>query len=191
MRAGARRSRRATSSPQQGEELFRSLGCSGCHAPIERARARLAGLYGRAVHLSRRPHRDGRRRLYPRFHFAAEARCRRRLPADHAELSRAARRRPIIRLIAYIKSLPTTVRAQARRTPNDRRHTRRLPPAEAGGESYLNDGHTLASWLTTTDHKRIAILYALAITVFFFIGGGAIGVVRLELLSPRAAADRR
>ena len=27
------------------------------------------------------------------------------------------------------------------------------------------------SWLTTTDHKRIAILYALSITFFFFIGG--------------------
>ena len=31
------------------------------------------------------------------------------------------------------------------------------------------------SWLGTTDHKRIAILYALSITVFFFIGGVAIG----------------
>ena len=40
------------------------------------------------------------------------------------------------------------------------------------------------SWLTTTDHKRIAILYALSITFFFFIGGVAIGVVRLELLTP-------
>ena len=33
---------------------------------------------------------------------------------------------------------------------------------------YLRAGSTLASWLTTTDHKRIAILYALTITVFFF-----------------------
>ena len=38
--------------------------------------------------------------------------------------------------------------------------------------------------MTTTDHKRIAILYALSITVFFFIGGVAIGLVRLELISP-------
>jgi cytochrome c oxidase subunit 1 len=50
--------------------------------------------------------------------------------------------------------------------------------------SYLEAGHTLSSWLTTTDHKRIAILYALTITVFFFIGGIAIGIVRLELMSP-------
>jgi cytochrome c oxidase subunit I len=53
--------------------------------------------------------------------------------------------------------------------------------------SYLDAGHTLKSWLTTTDHKRIGILYALAITVFFFIGGIAIGLVRLELMNPKGA----
>ncbi|HEY6027626.1 MAG TPA: cytochrome c oxidase subunit I [Pseudolabrys sp.] len=51
-------------------------------------------------------------------------------------------------------------------------------------ENYLQAGHTLASWLTTTDHKRIAILYAFAITFFFFIGGLAVGLIRLELMSP-------
>ena len=59
-----------------------------------------------------------------------------------------------------------------------------VPPLDAGGESYLDEGHTILSWLTTTDHKRIAILYALSITVFFFIGAVAIGLVRLELISP-------
>jgi cytochrome c oxidase subunit I len=59
-----------------------------------------------------------------------------------------------------------------------------VPPLDARGESYLEEGHTLTSWLTTSDHKRIAILYALSITVFFFIGGIAIGLVRLELVSP-------
>ncbi len=59
-----------------------------------------------------------------------------------------------------------------------------VPPLDASGESYLDEGHTILSWLTTTDHKRIAILYALSITVFFFIGGVAIGLVRLELISP-------
>jgi cytochrome c oxidase subunit I len=62
----------------------------------------------------------------------------------------------------------------------------RLPQAEPH-PSYLAEGHTLASWLLTTDHKRIAILYALAITTFFFIGGIAISVVRLELLTPHGA----
>jgi cytochrome c oxidase subunit 2 len=41
---------------RQGEALFRSLGCSGCHAPASRVHAPdLAGINGRIVHLS-----DGR-----------------------------------------------------------------------------------------------------------------------------------
>lgn len=54
-----------------------------------------------------------------------------------------------------------------------------------GEENYLTAGHTVWSWLTTTDHKRIAILYAFSITIFFFIGGFAIALVRLELLTPQ------
>jgi cytochrome c oxidase subunit 1 len=50
--------------------------------------------------------------------------------------------------------------------------------------SYLTDGLTLRSWLTTHDHKRIAILYAIAITGFFFIGGAAATIIRLELATP-------
>ncbi|HTI48224.1 MAG TPA: cytochrome c oxidase subunit I [Casimicrobiaceae bacterium] len=50
--------------------------------------------------------------------------------------------------------------------------------------SYLTEGTTLRSWLTTTDHKRIAILYAVSITVFFFIGGAAATFMRLELATP-------
>ena len=37
--------------------------------------------------------------------------------------------------------------------------------------------------LTETDHKRIAILYLISITFFFFIGSIAAGLVRLELTS--------
>jgi cytochrome c oxidase subunit I len=58
------------------------------------------------------------------------------------------------------------------------------PVEDIGAESYLDEGHTVLSWLGTTDHKRIAILYALSITVFFFIGGAAAALVRLELISP-------
>jgi cytochrome c oxidase subunit 1 len=49
---------------------------------------------------------------------------------------------------------------------------------------YLHDSHTITSWLTTTDHKRIGILFALSITLFFAVGAVAIGIVRLELLTP-------
>ncbi len=49
---------------------------------------------------------------------------------------------------------------------------------------YLNDGFTLKSWLLTGDHKRIAILYLISITLFFFIGGAFASMIRLELLTP-------
>ena len=50
--------------------------------------------------------------------------------------------------------------------------------------SYLADGTSLRSWLLTHDHKRIAILYALSITFFFFVGGAAATVIRIELATP-------
>jgi cytochrome c oxidase subunit I len=50
--------------------------------------------------------------------------------------------------------------------------------------SYLTEGFTLRSWLTTNDHKRIALLYAVAITAFFFVGGAAATLIRLELATP-------
>ncbi|MFA6240851.1 MAG: cbb3-type cytochrome c oxidase subunit I [Candidatus Hydrogenedentales bacterium] len=52
-------------------------------------------------------------------------------------------------------------------------------------KNYLNVKTTLASWLLTTDHKRIAILYLLSISVFFAAGGFFAGLIRLELLTPK------
>jgi cytochrome c oxidase subunit 1 len=49
---------------------------------------------------------------------------------------------------------------------------------------YLHHEHTLASWLFTTDHKRIGVLFAISITLFFFIGAVAMAVIRLDLLTP-------
>ena len=51
-------------------------------------------------------------------------------------------------------------------------------------ENYLNAGHGLKSWLLTVDHKRIALLYLISITFFFFIGGFFALLIRLELLTP-------
>src|SRR2546430_1420187 len=50
---------------------------------------------------------------------------------------------------------------------------------------YLNDGFGVRSWLLTTDHKRIALLYLVSITLFFFLGGVFALLIRLELLTPR------
>lgn len=52
-------------------------------------------------------------------------------------------------------------------------------------ENYLNVKHTIASWLLTGDHKRIAVLYLISISFFFFLGSVAAGLIRLELTSPQ------
>jgi cytochrome c oxidase subunit I len=59
------------------------------------------------------------------------------------------------------------------------------PPAAAPAPNYLNAGHTVASWLLTRDHKRIAILYLISLTFFFFVGGFFAVLIRLELLTPQ------
>src|SRR5512145_1995834 len=52
-------------------------------------------------------------------------------------------------------------------------------------EHYLNTRYGLRSWLLTTDHKRIALLYLASITFFFFVGGAAATLMRLELMTPQ------
>src|SRR5438128_9717875 len=59
------------------------------------------------------------------------------------------------------------------------------PPAPAPvREHYLNVRFGVKSWLLTLDHKRIAILYVVVITLMFFLGGLAATIVRLELMTP-------
>src|SRR5918993_243185 len=50
---------------------------------------------------------------------------------------------------------------------------------------YMNSGHTLRSWLLTKDHKRIAIMYLMSISVMFFIGGLFAVGIRFELATPQ------
>jgi cytochrome c oxidase subunit I len=52
---------------------------------------------------------------------------------------------------------------------------------------YLNVSYGWRSWLFTTDHKRIAWLYLLAITFFFFVGGAAATLMRLNLIEPQGS----
>src|SRR5438477_3504981 len=59
-------------------------------------------------------------------------------------------------------------------------------------EHYINTyqgraGHTCQTWLFTLDHKRIAILYLVSVTLMFFVGGLGALIVRLNLLSPHGA----
>ena len=47
--------------------------------------------------------------------------------------------------------------------------------------NYLSE-RTIRSWLLTTDHKRIGILYLFTILVFFTIASIAAAMMRIELL---------
>jgi cytochrome c oxidase subunit I len=58
------------------------------------------------------------------------------------------------------------------------------PPISASQPDYLNVNVGIKSWLFTTDHKRIALLYLGSITVMFFIGGFAALLMRIHLLEP-------
>ncbi len=57
-------------------------------------------------------------------------------------------------------------------------------PALEPKEHYLNVNYGIRSWLLTTDHKRIALLYMMSITFMFFVGGAFATIIRLELMTP-------
>ncbi|HUA17498.1 MAG TPA: cytochrome c oxidase subunit I [Bryobacteraceae bacterium] len=51
--------------------------------------------------------------------------------------------------------------------------------------NYLNAEYGWKSWLLTTDHKRIAVLYIISISAMFLLGGIFAMLIRLELLTPQ------
>src|SRR3984885_6873151 len=51
--------------------------------------------------------------------------------------------------------------------------------------NYLNVAHGWKSWLLTTDHKRIALLYLFSITLMFITGGTFAMLVRIHLTEPQ------
>jgi cytochrome c oxidase subunit 1 len=58
-------------------------------------------------------------------------------------------------------------------------------PGEFASVNYLTAARGVRSWLLTTDHKRIGILYLWTILVFFTIASIAAALMRLELLTPQ------
>ncbi|MEO8276522.1 MAG: cytochrome c oxidase subunit I [Thermoanaerobaculia bacterium] len=56
--------------------------------------------------------------------------------------------------------------------------------APAERPNFLNATHGLKSWLLTLDHKRVGILYLLAVSCYFLLGGIFAMLVRIELLTP-------
>jgi cytochrome c oxidase subunit I len=63
-----------------------------------------------------------------------------------------------------------------------------LPQAPSEPRStYLNASYGIKSWLLTTDHKRIALLYLVSITFMFVVGGVAATLMRIQLIEPTGA----
>ncbi|WP_404383763.1 cbb3-type cytochrome c oxidase subunit I [Caenispirillum salinarum] len=52
--------------------------------------------------------------------------------------------------------------------------------------NYIRAAYSLRSWLFSTDHKRIGVLYLISITLFFFLGALAAALIRLELFTAEA-----
>jgi len=52
--------------------------------------------------------------------------------------------------------------------------------------NYLNNGYSVWSWLFTKDHKRIAIMYLISVSIVFLLGGIYAAGIRLELLTPQS-----
>jgi cytochrome c2 len=122
----------------------------------------------------------------------------------------------VIALVEYIKNLDSDYRVQQTlNTPTCCRRAKAKRPAATKGPqarrardgeamsativslpdqstaripkmNYLTKENGLLSWLLTGDHKRIAILYLISISFFFFIGGALAGLIRLELLTPQS-----
>jgi hypothetical protein len=62
------------------------------------------------------------------------------------------------------------------------------PPRIEPRPNYLNVDYGWRSWLFTTDHKRIALLYLFSITAFFFVGGIFAVMMRINLLQPEGVS---
>ena len=59
--------------------------------------------------------------------------------------------------------------------------TEERPPSR---EDYLNTAFGVKSWLLTTDHKRIGLLYLFSILFYFTIAAIAAAMMRMELITP-------
>jgi len=50
--------------------------------------------------------------------------------------------------------------------------------------NYLTDGTTVMSWLNTRDHKRVGVMFLVAVIAAFFLGGIFALSLRMKLLQP-------
>ena len=193
---------------QNGERLFASMGCNACHYRQRRRRAGPASPASTArscswptasqVLVNDAYLRDAI--LNPSQHVTAGYAPI--MPTYQGQISEDG----LIDLVEYLKTLNTQLPR-----PADADHIGVRPGGASGArggetmsatsttilnlpdqstatvpkKNYITAEHGLLSWLLTGDHKRIAMLYLISITFFFFIGGAFAGLIRLELLTPQ------
>src|ERR1700761_9413827 len=158
---GAAGGRRSRASRRRAVPLARLLRLP--YAGLDGARARLARRLWQRGASDRGNDADRRRGLFARLHLGAGLHPGRRLSADHAEFHGLGERRPDRRArrlyqiadhgpgsgslgcIAAIVLVHGSTAMTDATLPF-------VPPLESYEESYLDEGHTILSWLTTTDH---------------------------------------
>ena len=179
---------------ERGAALFQQLACNTCHLDTGQGRGpSLKDIFGKPVELADGSSVDGRRSLPARVDPQLAGEDRQGVPAADADVpgthqrggpGRAHRARQIDVAQRHgdggrpaappAPGAAGTARERCRPAGAAARiesegimdATRTLPALH-----YLNNGHGLASWLLTKDHKRIAIMYLISISVFFFLGG--------------------
>ena len=172
-----RRRDRARRWPRRGSSSSSSHDCAGCHRGSQIVHApRLEGVYGHPVPIQqgndvRFVTADDR---YIRDSILLpKSRGRRRLRAGDAVVRGADQRADLLKILAYIKSIGEQgAGPMSRDRPSSSRKT-------------ISRRTRSRSWLLTTDHKRIGLLYMVSITFFFFVGGAAATLIRLELMTPQ------
>ncbi len=60
----------------------------------------------------------------------------------------------------------------------------RFKPSDNPTNTYLTDEKGVWAWMTTVDHKKIGIMYLVAVAIFFAVGGALALLLRTELMTP-------
>ncbi len=159
-----------------GKALFVQLGCAGCHGGQGTVRApSLAGIYRSAVPLSNGTTVVADEKYLRDSILFSKKQVVASFQADNAVLRwQDQRRRP--REASCLHQVPGCGAKPMSSTIFEAREIH---------ESYLASRFTLKSWLVTTDHKRLAVLYLISITFFFFIGSIAAAIIRWNLIVPQ------
>ena len=186
MRAGPRAQPEADDLAREGDALFVALGCSGCHAPSSQVHApELAGLYRPPGASRGRPHRAPPTRPI----CAIRSCCRSRTSSPAT--SRSCRASPAwstrttcSELMAYLKSLRDAAARPERTMSDDRLRPCSLHHRGRARKLSLRRPYA-ASWLSTTDHKRIAHpLRARRSPSSSSSAASPAALIRLELFTP-------